>query len=166
MTAPRNLRTALMTLAASVCVLGSEAEDNRKTLAATVAQIKVDSPVVLGMIGGIRTLNIIVDALPNQTLAATELDRATVTITVDVAKVLRNHHSLSATVIHEITHADDMVNALGLQTFINMEREDRVLPWAERRLERRAIQRTGIITAYLALQFPDKYTSSVPIIFR
>ena len=162
----KTLKVKLFALVLSVAAFGSEATDNSRTLAVMVAQIKADSPVISGMMAGIRTMNITIGTLHGMDLATTELDRAVVTITVDVAKVLRNHYSLSATVIHEITHADDMVNALGLQTFINMEREDRPLPWAERRLERRAIQRTGIITAYLALQFPGKYTSSVPIVSR
>lgn len=139
----------------------TEADDNKKSLADTVAQIQADSHVVAIMMGKIHNLVIVACDLQGADLGTTELDGATITIKIDVGKVLRNHHSLVNTVIHELTHADDIARwPVG---FAKLESEDRALPWADRRLEKRAIQRTGAITAYLAMQYPGRYEPSVHV---
>jgi len=147
-----------------VAHLAAHTEEQNKMLQETLIQIKEDSPVVARMLRGIRNLVLKADSLPGSELATTELDGGAITIRVDVEKVLRNHHSLVNTVIHEVTHADDIAN--WPITFAKIELEDRALPWGSRRLELRAVQRTGIITTYLTLQFPGKYTSSITIILQ
>lgn len=143
------------------CVRADDGENQRRLLANTVNQLRVDSHVIAIMLGKIRDLTIQDKPLPGSDMGTTELRGTSIIITVDVAKVLRNNHSLANTVVHEITHADDIARwPVG---FARVEREDRALPWADRRLEKRAIQRTAAITAYLAMQYPDRYTSSITI---
>lgn len=139
----------------------SDADQQQRLIASTVQQIQRDSHVVSLMMGSIRNLVIVPATLPGVEMATTEMEGKTITIRVDLEKVDKNREPLANVIIHELTHADDIGRFP--ETFKRIEAEDRALPWAQRRLEIRAAQRTGAITTYLALQFPDRYSPSITI---
>lgn len=159
------MRTLLIPAALVALAAPAQSPQEARILGATLAQVRLESPVVEAMIAKARSvrpdMQICDGPLPSEVLGTTEpIGRQTVYITIDVAKVLRRRESLVATLVHELTHAEDM--AVNPPLFAKMQEEDKGLPWGQRRLEKRAISRTAAIMAYLAMQFPERYRAFLP----
>lgn len=159
------MRTPLAPFALTALVAFAQDPQEARILSATLARLRTESPVVEAMIaraqGHRPDVQIQDGPLPGEVLGTTEpVGRQTIYITIDVAKVLARRESLTATLVHELAHADDM--ALNPPLFAKMQEEDKGLPWGQRRLEKRAISRTAAIMAYLAMQFPERYRAFLP----
>lgn len=147
---------ALVALAGLGC--GRRTEQERLDLA--VVSMQADLPEVSRMLVDVRSqtrLAILPGSIEGEALATTAVSEFGITIRVDLAKAEARREHLEPILAHELIHAHDALFVYGLPAFRAIGEQDAGLPWAQRRLEKSAIQQENAFRAELRRRNPVKY---------
>ena len=95
--------------------------------------------------------------LRGTTLATTTIYPDRVEIVFDWMEIRTKNSRLEFVIAHEISHAYDAFNKYGLEEFFKLVSSEKELPWAERTLEKSAIQQEDETRQYLRKNYPNEF---------
>jgi hypothetical protein len=147
---------ALVTLV----VLGCGRRTDQERLDLAVTSMQADLPEVGRMLAEVQSqtrLAILPGSIEGEALATTSVSVDGITIQVDLAKAEAKREHLEPILAHELIHAHDALFVYGLPAFRAIGEQDAGLPWAQRRLEKSAIQQENALRSELRRRNPVKY---------
>lgn len=100
--------------------------------------------------------------LNGATLAATVIYYDRVEIIFDWSEIKIKGEALEPIIAHEISHAYDAFHTYGLSEFFMLVNEERNLPWADRTVEKKAIEHENETRQYLIKNYPKEFKNLPP----
>ncbi|MEI6388157.1 MAG: hypothetical protein WCQ50_16135 [Spirochaetota bacterium] len=100
--------------------------------------------------------------LKGTTLASTIVYADRIEITFDWMEIKAKNERLEPIIAHEISHAYDAFNTYGIEEFFRLVAEERGLAWADRTVEKSAIQQENQTRQYLIKNYPAEFKNMSP----
>ena len=100
--------------------------------------------------------------LKGTTLAATTVYGDRIEIVFDWREIQTKNERLEPVIAHEMSHAYDAFNTFGVGEFFRLVEEEKGLAWAERTVEKSAIQQENQTRQYLIKNYPAEFKNMPP----